>query len=374
LTVEEILRRRLAGQMLTGPGVGSASDVVRALGAVQAQDYGPSKWSLGMRARGIRDADVEREVGEGRILRTHILRPTWHFVAAEDLRWMLALTAPRVTQANTHPYKFLELDDAVFKKSRKVIVKALSSGEHLTRDELGAALQEAGVDIRPNRLSFLAMDAELNGVICSGTPRGKLQTYALLDERVPPAPALDRDEALGRLALRYFATRGPASAHDFAWWSGLTLADVRRATQVAGDALETVSINERPHWMIGPTRVRGRVRAVSGPTARASGATHLLPTYDELFIGLKDRSASQERLPKRVRATLGVGIAPQFVFVDGEIVARWRRSTSNGRVTVEVEPLTRVSAAEKGRIAGEAQRLADFFGLSLDLRYGPIAR
>jgi hypothetical protein len=370
LTHTEILRHRLAGQMLTGPGLRSATEVVRRLGAVQAQDYGPSKWSLGIRtgagsrrAGSLLDADVEREVSDGRILRTHVLRPTWHFVAAEDLRWVLTLSAPRVQQANGHPYRAYGLDDATFRKSRKVVTKALSGGAHLTREELGSALEKAKVDIRPNRLSFMMMDAELEGVVCSGAPRAKQQTYALFDARVPPADEIERDEALERLALCYFATRGPASAHDFAWWSGLTLADVRRSTQIAGAKLEFLTIDDRPYWMVPPRRALPDVTS-----------THLLPTYDELFIGLKDRSAIGQRLSKEVRATLGEGIAPQFAFVDGELVARWRRTASDKRVTVEIEPLTRMSAAEKKRVDEQAHRLAKFFGLALELKHGPIAR
>jgi hypothetical protein len=375
LTHTEILRHRLAGQMLTGPGARSATEVVRALGAVQAQEYGPTKWSLGMRSvdgaghkRALLDADVEREVSDGRILRTHVLRPTWHFVAAEDLRWVLALTGLRVQQANGHPYRFHGLDDATFRKSRKVVARALSNGAHLTREELGAALVKAKVDIRPNRLSFLMMDAELEGVVCSGAPRGKLQTYALFESRVPPTPEIERDEALEALALRYFATRGPASAHDFAWWSGLTIVDVKRAVQIAGSALERVTIDERDHWM---GRGYGNTKDASAdrePTA------HLLPVYDEFFIGLKDRSAIGGRLSKERRASLAQGVAPQFGFVNGELVARWRRTAVKGKMIVEIEPLTRMSAAEKKRVDEQAHRLAKFFGLALELKHGPIAR
>jgi hypothetical protein len=381
LTTTEILRHRLAGQMLLGAGAAIATDVVRALGAVQAQEYGPTKWSVAMRTRGsaegttgILDRDVEQEVNDGRILRTHILRPTWHFVAVDDIRWMLALSAPRVHQANAFPYRRLEMDAAVFRKSHKVLTKALDGGKQLTRDELGVLLDRAGVDIRPNRLANLLMQAELDGVIVSGARRGKLHTYMLFDERVPPFPAIDRDEALERLALRYFPTRGPASAHDFAWWSGLTLKDVRRAIDIASDELERVSIDDRDHWMARASAPPAGARRRARSTAEDPVITHLLPVYDEFFIGLKNRSAIGNRLTEATRATLGAGIAPQFAFVNGELVARWKRTVSEKRVRVEIEPLTRITEAEKKGISAEAVKFAAFLELPFELKHGQIAR
>jgi hypothetical protein len=377
VTTHEILRRRLAGQMLVGKRATTARDVVRRLGAVQAQEYGPTKWSLAMRTRGaggstpgLLDAEVEKEVNDGRILRTHLLRPTWHFIAAEDLRWMLALSGPRVHQANAFPYRRMELDAKVFRKSNLVLTK-----------ELGAALDRAGMDIRPNRLAYLLMRAELDGVVVSGERRGKHHTYVLFEERVAPAAAIDRDEALQRLALLYFPTRGPASAHDFAWWSGLTLKDVRRAIDIASHDLEQIVIDDRDHWVgWGIEPPANAKRSARRPSTRArsssedSPVAHLLPVYDEFFIGLKDRSALGGRLSGAVRATLGAGIAPQFAFVNGELVARWKRTIGAKQLVVEVEPLTRISAAEKKLLAAEAEKLAEFMEMPLELRHGAIAR
>lgn len=184
----EVVPRRLAGQFLTTSRAARASDVVLALGAVQAQDYAGAKWALAQRTRGASDAEIEREVAEGRILRTHVLRPTWHFVAPQDIRWMLALTAPRVRAAMAYYDRKLELDAAVFRRSNHALTKALTGGKHLTRAELGTVLERAGVRITSGqRLGNLMLRAELDALVCSGPRRGKQFTHALLEELVPPA-------------------------------------------------------------------------------------------------------------------------------------------------------------------------------------------
>src|SRR5882762_7085195 len=257
------------------------------LGAVQAQDYAGSKWGLAQRTRGLTNAEVEKEIDDGMIVRTHILRPTWHFVAAADLGWMLALSAPRVHTANAYWYRWLEVDEAVARRSRTALTKALRDGKQLTRAELGFVLERAKIQITDSRrLAAIMMRAELDGVVCSGARRGKQFTYALLEERVARPAALERDTALFELARRYFTTRGPATVDDFAWWSGLTKADSKRGVEAAAAHLEHESIDGRSYWFPAAER---RVR-ISGLLV------HLLPNFDEYFIGLKDRSALAERL------------------------------------------------------------------------------
>src|SRR5687767_15396734 len=196
----DVVRERLANQFLTTRGLERPSEVVRALGAVQAQDYSGAKWALSQRARDATDADIERELTDGAILRTHVLRPTWHFVAPEDIRWMLALTGPQVSRGMASYNRKLELDETVFRKSHATIRKALTGGKALTRADLKSALEHARIAAHSvQRLAHLMMQAELDAVICSGAMRGKQFTYMLLDERVPPAPDIDRDQALHEL-------------------------------------------------------------------------------------------------------------------------------------------------------------------------------
>src|SRR4029077_12334870 len=321
--------QRLVRQGLVKPTLETATDVVAMLGAVQAQDYAGSKWGLAQRTRGLTDAEIEKEIDDGTIVRTHILRPTWHFVAVADIGWMLALSAPRVQAANAHWYRWLEVDDIVARRGRIVLTKALRGGKQLTRAELGLALGKAKIQVtNPQRLAAIMMRAELDGVICSGARRGKQFTYALFEERVVGPTALERDAALFELARRYFTTRGPATVDDFSWWSGLTKADAKRGVDAAASQLEHASIDGRSYWS-GPGRAR---RA-------GSVLAHLLPNYDEYFIGLKDRSAFDARLrAARLKARTD-GLSGNVVIVDGQIVGGWRRTLVKGTAVIELRLL-----------------------------------
>jgi hypothetical protein len=345
---QEIAWRRLAGQFLTVPGPGDAAGVVRALGAVQAQDYAGAKWALGQRIRGgATDAEVERAIDAGAIVRTHVLRPTWHLVAPEDIRWMLALTAPRISRALSYYNVRLGLTPAVLRRGNAVIARALEGGRALTRAELSAALERARIPVGgSHRLGRVLVQAELDALVCSGPRRGKQSTHALLDERVPGAGrVLDRDEALGELARRYFPTRGPATARDFAWWAGLTLADARRAIEVAGRRLARVEIDGAPYWM---------AAAADTPPRRARA--HLLPNYDEYFIGLVDRGAIGARLGHVGSVTGGNGLIGHVVTVNGQLVGVWRR-TGDG---LRLDLAARLSPVERRLVAREVRRLGAF--------------
>jgi DNA glycosylase AlkZ-like len=356
ITPTEILRRRLASQYLTTPGPKTGSDVVRALGAVQAQDYAGAKWALGQRTRNATEADIERELSDGTILRTHVLRPTWHFVAAADIRWMLALTAPRVKAAMAYHDRVFDLTPAICRRGNAVLTKALAGGKHLTRTELATTLERAGVRTTSAQRLGLMMRAELDAVVCSGPRRGKQATYALLDERVPPAAVLERDEALLELTRRYFSTRGPAAPRDFAWWSGLSVADAKRGIQIAERDLEQVAFDGQPLYFT------ERVVPKAKPSA------HLLPNYDEYFIGYKDRSAIATRLGHAKPVTGGNWLIAHVVFVDGQLVGGWKRVLERNAVLVELDLASRLTAAERRRVVTAARRFAAFVGLPVTLK------
>ena len=356
---DDIARRRLANQSLTAPTRTTPADVVRALGAVQAQDYAGAKWAVGLRTHDAVDEDVEQALSDGSIIRTHVLRPTWHFVAPADVRWMLALTAPRIKAAMAYYDRKLELDDAVFRRSNEAIQRALHGGKHLARTELADVLRRARVDVTGSqRLGHLVMRAELDGLICSGARRGKQFTYALLEERVPPAAALDRDDALLELATRYFASRSPATAKDFAWWSGLTVADATKGIQLAGASLERETMDGQTYWSGASPRPR-----------RTTAATaHLLPNYDEYFIGFKDRSAIGQRLKSCELVTGGDALTGNVVIVDGQLVGGWNRALAKTTVVVDIRLSTRLTVAETRAVAVAAQAYGEFLGLSVELR------
>ena len=351
---EDIARQRLAGQDLIAPTRNQPRDVVARLGAMQAQDFAGAKWAIGLRTRGLKDADVERAFNDGDIIRTHVLRPTWQFVAPGDLRWMLTLTGPRVHALSAGRYRELGLDPAVFRRSRTVLEKALRDGRHLTRTELARAYQRARIETKtPQRLVYLLANAELDGLICSGPRIGKQHTYALLEERVPRSGLVGRDEALLDLTVRYFTTRGPATLNDFAWWSGLTVADGKRGVEQARSRLEQVTIEGRAYW-------RGEGQRDDLPE---TGTALLLPNYDEYFIGFKDRSAIGEAVAQsKVKLPAGAFLA-HIVVVDGQVAGGWKRAMEKNAARVDLTPLaTRTPGAQRA-IAAAAEQFGRFLGV-----------
>lgn len=340
------------------PAFTDAAAVVRALGAVQAQDYDGARWAVAQRTTGLTCVDVEAAIACGAILRTHVLRPTWHFVLPEDARWLLELTAPRVLAAMAYYNRILELDARAFRKSRGVIERALRDGRHLTRGELRAALERAGMNVTSGqRVGHLLMQAELEGVIISGARRGKQLTYALFDLRVPAAPPRSRDDALHELTRRYFATRGPATLQDFAWWSGLTVADAKRGVDAAAGFVRRETHDGGTYWSVRSARA----------SHRSSRVAHLLPAYDEFFIGFKDRSAFAERL-RRVRSKGAMNALPGRVLcLDGQVVGGWRR-TLGKTVEVALDLLVPLTTVER-RLAGQAvEHFGEFLGTPVQVR------
>jgi len=353
----DVVRRRLTSQFLTTRGPTTASDLVKALGAVQAQDYLGAKWALGMRTRVESDADIERQVDEGKILRTHILRPTWHFVAPDDIRWMLALTAPRVKQAMAYHGRNLEIDTRTLRRSHDAIANALAGGKHLTRTELAEALARARVkNASGQRLAHLVMEAELDGIVVSGARRGRQFTYALFDERVPPSKPRDRDESLNALSRLYFTTRGPATTRDFSWWSGLTMADAKRGLEMVKAGLEMRIVNDEHAWFDPSVDPKPPTSAL------------LLPNYDEYFIGYKDRSAIGKRINQVTAVTGGSANITHVAFIDGEIVGGWKRLAEKTGVVVALEFWSALSRAERGKIEGAVKKLEKFLGSAVTVR------
>ena len=344
----DVARLRLHAQQLVEPPVVTPAQVVARLGAVQAQDWFGGGWGLGLRGRTTTAAHVERALAEGEILRTHVLRPTWHFVAPADIRWMLALTGARVNAACMTRQRALELDDRTLRRTRAVLERVLAGGRSMTRPELAQAMRDAGVSPDGQRMPHVLMVAEVQGLVCSGPRRGSQFTWALLEERVPPAPAdvpADRDAMLVELARRYFTTRGPATPHDFAWWSGLTVGDARRAVAALGPALEQVEIDGVAHWMDAAAQV---------PSSRAPVA-RLLPNYDEYFIGHRERGAMLARLRAAGGDIANVALSGHLLAIDGQVVGFWARATK--AMAVEVEPLVELTAREWKAVDAAARAL-----------------
>ena len=351
----DILGARLCNQGLIAPRFAKPEHVVRWLGAVQAQDYAGAKWALALRMGRATDAGIERAFAEGAILRTHVMRPTWHFVTPADIRWMLALTAPRVKAAMASYDRKLGLDASVFRRSHGVLTSALRGGKQLTRQELKGVLQRAGVVADGvQRLAHLMMRAELDGVICSGARRGRQFTYALLDERVPPSRPLEREEALAELSHRYFCSHGPAQVQDFSWWSGLTMADARAGLALVDAGLAHDRVGAKTYWF--SSSMRG--------SSRPSRAAYLLPLYDEYLIAYKDRSAALGPFSWERIAGGDSFVAP--LVVGGRVVGGWRSTLEKNRVVVRLAPQA-PHRANVSAIARAARAYAEFLGVDVAL-------
>ena len=350
----DIAQWRLRNQRLSGGRFNRPDEVVSWLGAVQAQEYADTKWALALRSRRTTNDAIERALTNGAILRTHVLRPTWHLVAAADIRWMLALTGPRVS-ARMSPYnRHLELDARVFRRSQSAIVRALRGGVQLTRQELKAVLQRAGIRADSvQRLAHIVMQAEIDAVVCSGARRGTQSTYALLDERVPPAAAKSRDDALVELTRRYFTSHGPAQIADFVWWSGLTTGDARRGLQLIDRELDQEVIGGKTYWFRQAAPARGDHKTA-----------YLLGLYDEYLIAYKDRSAAldRSRWTRMVRDPFSA-----CVVVNGKVIGGWRRSVKADRMVITFTPFTPLRRTDAAAVDAAAHAYAGFFGVELEL-------
>jgi hypothetical protein len=325
-------------------------NVVAWLGAVQAQEYGPAKWGLALRSPGSStDAAIERAIDQGRILRTHVLRPTWHFVSAADIQWMLELTAPQVHRRMSTYDRQLGLDAGIMTRATGVIERALGENRYLTRRELGSHLQRSRLPSKTMELAHIAMHAELEGVICSGPRRGKQSTYALLSDRAPSARRLQTDEALAELTRRYFRSHGPATIRDFVWWSGLRTADARRGLEM--NRARPREVDGLRYWTIGRD---------SGSARRPKTNIHLLPIYDEYLVAYRDHRV----VP---RPAYAIGNLLHALVIGGQVAGTWRTIPDDRGFVIDVRTLRRLTAGERRGLAQAVARYRRFLDVPVSL-------
>ena len=341
-----IASQRTHNQRIASAGPRDAAALVAWFGAIQAQDYPAARWALGLRMpEGAMATDIDGAVDSARLVRTHVLRPTWHFVAASDVHWMLDLTAARVQQKLAFAYRYYELDASMRVKAARAVERAVAGGVHLTRDELGARLADAGVAVQGVRLALLTIYAELERVICSGRHRGARATYALMADRTPKPEALPRDEAIAELTTRYFRSHGPATIRDFVWWSGLTAADAKRGLDIV--RARSASVDGYAYWTYGAPRRSARRATVA-----------LLPRFDEYLVAYRDLDA----VPR------GRGALEEAIVVAGQVAGTWSaRSRGSARV-VEVKPQRRFTDREWRGISAAAARYGRFLEPRVEVR------
>jgi DNA glycosylase AlkZ-like len=347
----EVPRRRIRNSGLVGSSFETSVDVVRWHGAVQAQDWGPAKWSIAQRAAGVTDADIDAALAEGSIVRTHVLRPTWHVVAREDLRWLLALTGPIVQRWSVRRQRELNLDAKQLAKCERVIAKALEERGRLTRPQLGERLARARLDPAGQRLPYLLMHCELEAMICSAGLDGKQHTYGLVDDRVPPArQPFDREAAVMELISRYLASHGPAAAQDLRWWSSLSVTDIRRGLASLGDEVRSETLDGVELW----ATAREPSRA---PAARG---VFLLPPFDELIVGYqRSRYLGDPKAVEAHAAWKDRSLRNGVLVADGRILGLWGRTIEPPSVLVEVQAFEELGSDSK-RVEAAGRRLGRF--------------
>lgn len=348
MNLNQIANLRLANQQIAGAKFAAAKELVAWMGAMQAQDYAMVKWAVGLRLIHATDSNVEEAINMAGILRTHIMRPTWHLVSADDIYWMLDLTAPNIKKGMKSRHQELELTGYLLSKSRKVIEKALRDGNHATRDELIPLLNKAGIPTDENRASHIFASAELEGVICSGTVKNGKQTFGLLNERVPQIRRLGRDEALASLAERYISSHGPATLEDFIWWSGLSVNDAKRALDMVRSEFSSALVEGKTYWF-------------AESNLKKEMTIFLLPAFDEFIISYKDRSATMT-FENHKRAVSINGIFHPTVVVNGKTIGVWKRKIKKDIVNMEFTYFTSPDTASQNLIEAASARYAAFLG------------
>ncbi|MDR1407480.1 MAG: winged helix DNA-binding domain-containing protein [Tannerella sp.] len=305
------------------------------MGAIQAQDYGMSKWAIGVRLKSATVGDIEAALDRGCILRTHVMRPTWHLVAAEDIRWMLQLSKEHIKSTSASRDRDLEITEELYFKCNRIITGILEGNNHLTRQEIAFELTKAGIIADTSRMIHFLMRAEIEGIVCSGIDRGNKQTYALLDERVPPAKTIHREEALALLATKYFRSHSPASLQDFVWWSGLSVGNAKQAIHLIRPELLTDHSCDS-HLFIHQS---------CNKEFHSGGLIHFLPAFDEYIIGYKDRTSilAAEHQPEAFSKN---GIFHPVIMQNGKIVGVWKKTANKDRINIQSSFFESINSSE----------------------------
>lgn len=356
INFQDIPSIRLLNQQIASSGFNTVKELVGWMGAMQAQDYNQAKWAIGARLPHLTEEQIESAFNQGEIIRTHLMRPTWHFVSPDDIYWILELTAKQIRSTTKLRHRNLGLTESELKKSKEVLVKSLEGNRVLTREELSDQLNRAGINTFEQRLPHILMDAEIEGLICSGGIQEKKQTYALLAERVPVKQNLSKEEALALLAKKYFTSHGPATLPDFVWWSGLPVTETRKALEMNKATLISETIGTETYWFADSTKLP------SSPP----DSVFLLPAFDEYLISYKNRSAAITA-DHHKKAISNNGIFWPVIVVNGQISGTWKRTLKKDKVLIELDHFRPHNKKEVQLITHAAKKYGYFSGMKSEV-------
>ncbi len=354
----EISSSRLRYQQITSSDFQTTRELVNWMGAMQAQDFNQAKWAIGARLPHVTEKQIEDAFNRGEIIRTHLMRPTWHFVSADDIYWLLELTAKQIKSITKSRHRDLGLTENELKKSKEVLAKSLEGNRSLTREELSDQLNRAEINTYEQRLPHILMDAEIDGIICSGPMNGKKQTYALLAERVTEKRNITTDEALALLAKKYFTSHGPATLADFTWWSGLPVSEARKALELNKSMLYSETIESDTYWFADAPKL----------LEPAPDNVFLLPAFDEFLISYKDRSASI-KADHHSKAVSNNGIFRPIIVINGQISGLWKRTVKKDTVVIELDHFRPHNKKEILLIEQAAEAFGYFSGMKVELKF-----
>ncbi len=348
----ELLERRLTNQQLSTYRYSKPHEMVSWLSAVQSQDFSGAMWALSQRLNFLGKKQIEEAYNDGKILRTHVLRPTWHFVCPEDLIWMVELSAERVKKMMGTYNKALGLDEEIFQKSEIIIINALKNANYLNREELGKLLKSNGIEWKGNGLAHIVMMAELNTVICSGPVINKHPTYALVSERISDPIKKTKEESLRELTKRYFQSHGPAQLKDYIWWSGLRTADAKKGIELNPN-LKQVTVGGKSYYFF-DTEFK-----------KLSQNIYLLPNYDEYTVAFRDREVLTQNVDKSKLDFRQNSLFNNVILIDGKIEGVWRRTLTTKAVRIETHLFKELSKQEMKELNLSFGKYAEFLQLEL---------
>lgn len=350
MNTSELLNIRLYNQLLTTHSLKEPQEIVSWMGAMQSQSLDLAKWAIGTRLENKTVADIDETLNTGKVIRTHILRPTWHFVSAEDIHWMYDLSNPRLKPIYQSYARMIQVEEEFIYRTIPFLEGMLQGGNHFTKQEITEALACRNIVCDINALNQVINYAEMEGIVVNGRLKGKQQTFTLLEEFAPCKQKLHKEEALERLARKFFTSHAPATINDFAWWSGLSLTECKQALDMIKNDFICETANGRSFWMKSDIKT---------PPADENSAL-LLPPFDEFVVSYKDRSELIEENHYGKVMTKN-GLFSPTVMLNGEIIGSWKKSIRKGSPKVELSFFEKTSKKVQQLFEPAIKQVEDFY-------------